>query len=339
MTVSELVGKIRLRIWYKIIQKTVNTGTYPKLYKSYWHWLLNRKSTTTDNQMRYYTAIPNKGAGIGHQMANWIAGYWYARQFGLRFAHEPFSKESWETFLGFGEGEEKVETLVKNGYKKVKLPLFRESRPHEFALNKNIIDSYKGKKVVFIAEQDQFYRDQYGVVEDLRRKFFAAQERSNDQFIYSRQHLNVAIHVRRGDILPGQQNQNPNLVMRWQDNSYFEKVLTRVLAVIPTTRPVAIYLFSQGNREDFSEFEKFENIHFCLDMGPKESFLHMVFADILITSKSSFSYKPALISKGIKVCPENFWHKYPKSADYILAGDNALFNEEHLTDQLHQINE
>ena len=29
----------------------------------------------TDNQ--YFAAIPNRGAGIGHQLANWIAGYWF----------------------------------------------------------------------------------------------------------------------------------------------------------------------------------------------------------------------------------------------------------------------
>jgi len=31
-------------------------------------------------------------------------------------------------------------------------------------------------------------------------------------------------------------------------------------------------------------------------MGEQDSFMHMVFADLLITSRSSFSYKPALMS-------------------------------------------
>lgn len=53
-------------------------------------------------------------------------------------------------------------------------------------------------------------------------------------------------------------------------------------------------------------------------MNSQDSFLHMVYADCLITSKSSFSYKPALLNKGIKVCPKDFWHGYPNTKDWLL---------------------
>lgn len=36
-------------------------------------------------------------------------------------------------------------------------------------LNKRIIQSYEGKRVVFVAEQDQFYHDQFGVIEYIRK--------------------------------------------------------------------------------------------------------------------------------------------------------------------------
>ena len=49
--------------------------------------------------------------------------------------------------------------------------------------------------------------------------------------------------------------------------------------------------------------------NYCL----RNTFLHFVYADLLITSKSSFSYKAALINRGIKLCPKQFWHKYPKN--------------------------
>jgi len=51
------------------------------------------------NNIGYYTAVPNRGAGIGHQLANWIAGYWFACQFGLEFAHTPFASENSDTSL------------------------------------------------------------------------------------------------------------------------------------------------------------------------------------------------------------------------------------------------
>ena len=129
--------------------------------------------------------------------------------------------------------------------------------------------------------------------------------------------------MRRGDITIGQKNKNPNLLMRWQDSNYFTNLLDNVLAKLQTNKPIAIYLFSQGIKEDFSDFNRFDHLHFCLDMDAQNSFLHLVYADLLITSKSSFSYKPALLNKGIKVCPKDFWHGYPDKDDWILCENDG----------------
>lgn len=278
----------------------------------------------------YYCAHPNPGAGIGHQMANWIAGYWFAQQFGLRFAHSPFSDSNWESFLGFSKGEVTADHLLKNGYQKVTLPLFDEFNTNEVELQKKIIVSYTNKKVVFVAEQDQFYTDQFGVMKSIKKKFDTAPARINDRLIFNTESFNIAIHVRRGDIVIGQENQNPNLLLRWQGNDYFEKVLYNAVTNLKTTKSIAIYLFSQGQKKDFPEFEQFPNLHFCLDMNAQDSFLHMVNADLLITSKSSFSYKPALLNNGIKICPQDFWHKYPDTKDFILVDNNGCFDSDQL---------
>ena len=116
---------------------------------------------------------------------------------------------------------------------------------------------------------------------------------------------------------------NPNLVMRFLSNDYFEKVLKQVIENIQTTKPVHIYFFSQGKPEDYPEFAAYPNLHWCLDMNAQDSFLHFVYADLLITSKSSFSYKPALLNNGIKVCPRNFWHGYPPTNDWILCENDG----------------
>lgn len=321
---SVLIKKIKKRLRAETVAFFRKTSFYPKIYKSYWHYRFTNKNSVT-NPLNYYSAIPNPGAGIGHQMANWIAGYWFARQFGLSFAHIPFSTSKWESFLGFGEGEITVADLLQKGYKKVRLPLFDELKSEEVALNKKIIASYSNQKVVFIAEQDQYYNNQFGVMEFIKDKFHSAPARIKDQLIFESESFNIAIHVRRGDIVIGQENQNPNLLMRWQGNDYFEKVLHKVVATIGRDKPIAIYLFSQGEIGDFTEFEQFENLHFCLDMNAQDSFLHMINADLLISSKSSFSYKPALLSKGIKVCPQNFWHGYPDFQDWIMVDEKGNF--------------
>ena len=263
-------------------------------------------------------------------MANWNAGFWFASEFGLRFAHTPFSSEKWESLLGFGENEVNADELVREkGYKKILLPLFNEFNKFEINRIKNIIASYANKRVVFYLEQDQGYKNQYGVMHDLQTRFYASKIRINDSLEFSPNNYNIAIHIRRGDIISGQSNKNQNLLMRWQDSEYFENVLNSALKLSSPKKRICIYLFSQGSRKDFLNFQKFDNIHFCLDMGPHESFLHMVYADLLITSKSSFSYKAALLSRGIKICPLNFWHGYPVSEDWIIANENGLIDEKH----------
>jgi hypothetical protein len=329
MDISKFILKIKIRLWGKIVRYSRNKKIYPYLYRSYWHYKLFSPKNNT-NTTCYYTARPNPGAGIGHQLANWIAGYWFAKQFGLQFAHLPFSNQRWENFLGFGEGEKKVNELKNEGYKIRKLPLFNEYNQQEVSLIKEIILSYAGKKIVFLAEQDQGYHDQFGVMNDIKQKFHKALARKNDKLIYSSGNFNIAIHVRRGDITIGQKNKNPNLLMRWQDNDYFTNVLDNVLAELKTDKPIAIYLFSQGTKEDFPDFNRFDNLHFCLDMDAQTSFLHLVYADLLITSKSSFSYKPALMNESVKICPQNFWHGYPIDKKWILAENDGTFDIEKL---------
>ena len=322
---NKLSNKIRRKIWQKVVWYFRNNRLYPYLYLSFYHSKWNTKNNLT-TEINYYSAVPNQGAGIGHQIANWIAGYWFAKQFNLKFAHIPFLNNSWETFLGFGEHEVTVEELVNSqGYKRIRLPLFDECNDYEVELIKKIINSYQSQKVVFFAEQDQFYKNQYGNIDELKLKFYSAKSRKYDKLIYSKEYFNIAIHVRRGDITIGQLNKHPNLLMRWQNNDYFTKVLESVINSINPSKPIKIFLFSQGDRSDFSDFDKFKNIEFCLDMKAQDSFLHMVCADLLITSKSSFSYKPALLSKGIKVVPKDFWHGYPNHKDWIIVNENGNF--------------
>lgn len=312
--------KIKSRLWSMAVHRLRETGLYPYLYRSYWHYRIFGKSRSADRSGLYFAARPNPGAGIGHQMANWIAGFWWAKQFGLRFAHIPFSDNDWDRFLNFNAGEKSASELVRNGYKKLRLPLFKENVSGQKEWIENIIDSHSGRRILFICEQDQSYKQQYGVMSDIQRKFYSAPARKKERLIYSKAEFNVAVHIRRGDIAAGQVNHNPNLMMRWLDNGYFIKVLENAMEIFPKDRPVAIYIFSQGKKEDFEEFERFKNVKYCLDMNARDSFLHFVYADCLITSKSSFSYKPALLNRaGIKICPRDFWHDYPKQEDWILA--------------------
>lgn len=319
------IEKIQRRLHGKLLNIL---GIY--IYPSYWNYKLHGSVDNPKTSDFYLAARPNPGAGIGHQMANWIAGLWWSKQFGLKFAHIGFSTDKWEKFLGFGEGEITVSELKKAGWKIRRIPLFNENRPETISIIKGIMSSYGGKKVVFLCEQDQFYKDQHGVMEEIQQKFYRAPARKNDHLIYDKNNINIAIHVRRGDIMADPSN--PNLAMRYLSNDYFEKVLAQVYSRFSAgqAKPIHIYFFSQGTPEDYPEFSKYPNLHWCMEMGAQDSFLHMVYADVLITSKSSFSYKPALLNRGIKVCPRDFWHGYPNAPGWVMAENDGLINESEL---------
>lgn len=329
MMMRDLMTKAKRRIRGEWVRRLRQHPVYPWLYPSQWHGRYGNPGATK-NPPNFLTAIPHPGAGIGHQLANWIAGYWFAKEFGLRFAHWPFASEAWDRFLGMGEGEPRVAEVVGQGYRKRYFPLFDETNPDEVANIRRIIASYADSKVVFVMEQDQFYAAQHGVAADLQRKFHTSPQRGSDKLAYDPNAFNIAVHVRRGDVSLEAAATNPNLALRWQSESYFETALEEALDVVGPDREPHIYLFSQGEAEDFASFARFPNLRLCLDMDARASFLHMCFADLLITSKSSFSYKPALLSRGIKIVPGAFWHGYPSSSDWILADDLGKFDRREL---------
>ena len=266
-TIKKTKEKLFRRMRYQWVNGLRHTAIYKYCYSSYYHYLFFNR-TENDMETLYLSAKPNPGAGIGHQLANWNAGYWFAKQFGIKFAHIPFSSDEWERFLGFYQGEKKVSTLLKEGYKIVRLQEFDENNEEEIERIKKIIKSYAGTKTVFLLEQDQVYAEQFGVREEIQSKFYSCPYRKKDKLIFDSHHYNVAVHVRRGDILNQSLTTDDNLTMRYQNNDYFVNALRTALNDIKDEREVHIYLFSQGKKEDFFDFLGFSNLHYCLDMDP-----------------------------------------------------------------------
>lgn len=321
---ENIFDKIIRCLWSKI--RGYMKGTmYLLTYKSYWHYLFYKKYAVCNVENLYYAAWPNQGAGLGHQLDVWCSGPFIARDWGLKFAYLPFSKERWDKFLGFGEGEIHVAELKKKGFITRKLPLFDANDARSIDLNKKIISSYSGKKVVFIAEVDQPYI--YTVEEKadfIEKKFLSAPSRVDDQIILDSSNYNITIHIRRGDIMSDPTN--PNLTMRYLSNAYYDNVLQQILRNLKVDKPIHIYIFSQGTPQDFPEFNKYDNLHWCFDITAQNSFANMVYSDMIITSKSSFSYDPALMNNGIKLSPKSFWGHYPKSKKWILCEDDGSFD-------------
>jgi hypothetical protein len=150
--------------------------------------------------------------------------------------------------------------------------------------------------------------------------------------------INIAVHIRRGDVVKW------NIQKRFKENDYFWNILDQITQD-NIAQPYRVHVFSEGSLvEDFPELmwkensiknfggrvaqfrsddasdtqrannssEWRSNICMHLNGDPCVSFQHLVAADVLVTSKSCFSYVAGIFSAG-KVFFTPFW--FPKLLD------------------------
>lgn len=278
----------------------------------------------------FLTAVPNRGAGIGHQMDGWMAGVALARKWGLRYAYSPFPNPKWNEYLGFGEGEVTARELIKKRkYRQVRLPYFNEQDAEELEEINSIIKSYAGEKVVFFLELDQFSGLQHEIGDWLRDKFIHAPARKNEFTRYEPDCFHIAVHVRRGDIMDSSGQILEEYRQRWLGMDYYLTILDTLTELLKKVQ-TRIYIFSQGSRENFREFDKYENVIYCLNESEQETFGDLAKSDLLIMGKSSFSYDAALIQQGIRIYPNSFWGTCPKSSMWIRLEDSGRMDDEQI---------
>ncbi len=331
---ASLHNKIYRKIHWIIFSKIKPGKWINNIYSSYRHRKVIPTSQNTDSV--YITQIPNEGAGIGHQISNINSGIHASMVYGVKFAYPGLKNKKWEKFLGFYSDCDSVADLKKKGYKVRTLPYFNGDGDKSELIDK-IIHSYSDEKVILNLNLDQFYANQYEVIPFLKPRFEGAEARKDDKLIYDSSCVNIAVHIRRGDIVSGQTTGDTSLTKRWLDIDYYKNIV-QLLAKELNGRKYKIYIFSEGDAKEYKTFEQYGPVKYCFDMSAMDSFLHMIRADILITSKSSFSYKPALLSDGIRVCPDGFWHGYPDDEKWIVASSrDGKFDVNKLEDALHHI--
>ena len=126
--------------------------------------------------------------------------------------------------------------------------------------------------------------------------------------------LTVACHIRRGDIV--HKHSKHGAIERLVPCSHFANVLTWVreidaLDLFGTTVSVLwdVHVYSQGDMDEFEPLLECECITFHLNEDVFSTFHHLCSADVLIMSRSDFSFVAGLLSKGTKLfCPPPFWH-------------------------------
>jgi hypothetical protein len=150
---------------------------------------------------------------------------------------------------------------------------------------------------------------------------------------------NIAVHIRRGDLLPGRQFSD--LSSRMLPDKWYLDILDLILST--QTKKCAIHIFSEGlNGQYLSENGNHVRWAELLDSSKCQvtehidtpfvsAFHHLVNADILIGSKSGMSHLAGTFNANKKIMPK-MWHSY-RGVSQLIELDDALSKKDH--DEIH----
>ena len=148
--------------------------------------------------------------------------------------------------------------------------------------------------------------------------------RKKDDLIFSADKINVALHIRRGDVRSRLSQGDETMKKRWLELSYYEKIIDQISSMCADKERLRFIVFSEGEEKDFRSLTEFHsNITMCLNMSAEQSFLHLCYADILVTAPSSFSIIAGAINKGIKVVPDRDWLTIPNNEEWVKADSES----------------
>ncbi len=265
-----------------------------------------------------HVTCDGKRDGIGAQAQAIISTMLYAHDMGIGYVHTPFSsiahnvhgdpgwERRWEEFFALGEGETQVgESAVRS---------------------LEIIDAGRAERIrrrpsaLFVVEHCHSYADLFAkgyanIAVRLREKYRSS-PKSAYQLHAEPGKLNIAVHIRRGDVSV----MHPK---RFTGTDRVAATLKRVRAALAGSGiRTAIHLYSQGSEQDFADLDEFGMVYH-LDRCVFETMHNLVSCDVLIMSKSSFSYTAALLSEGVKLY-EPFKHR--PLADWLVLDGHGGFD-------------
>ena len=125
----------------------------------------------------------------------------------------------------------------------------------------------------------------------------------------------ICVHIRRGDILTHEVNHNRIIPVE-----YFNKVVDQVKEILNQQNiEYFINLHIEGDPDGFlHENNKFD------DVNPIKSFFDFITADLVISSKSSHSSVPAMLSGKLMIYPNDTW--MPSLPGWISADKDGKFD-------------
>ncbi len=305
---------------------------YP-LYRSYRH---RNKKPVNGETSHFITEEPAYLAGFGHGLGAWRAGLIASTLLPASYAYSKMVNEEWDEVLGLGERFPQADELIRKGYKKVLLPYYDMSSEESLGLIRDIMASYNGQKVVFFNEYEQWTKkgDDIRGDELIREIFWASGQRKKDRLLYDPAMINVAVHIRRGDVETLRNLGDASMNRRWMELGYYTRLMKDLAENCPEAgnkKDLHFYVFSEGREENFAELTdivmnngKRLKITFCLDMAAPASFLHICHADIILAAPSSFSIEAGAICRGLKIVPDRDWLIVPDNDEWCRVDEEGV---------------
>jgi len=127
--------------------------------------------------------------------------------------------------------------------------------------------------------------------------------------------VQIAVHMRRGDYHPCRHGHG----QKYLPNAYYINVLDEYLPqYCPDVKACNLTIYTE--RQSFEDFTPFEerNYHLDFDSSLEQIWAAFMNADLLILSKSSFSWVPAIMNQHHVVTPQ---YKYPVADNWEVASD------------------
>jgi hypothetical protein len=189
---------------------------------------------------RYLTTIPNHLCGIGHSSTEWNTAYQWAPRLGLEFVNTPM-REPWASFLGFGAAARTWADVMRTERPViVRLPYIDWGPGRDSCASlQSVVDAiHSPRNLLFVLADGQNCYDHTAN---------ASQQRSDFQAHGRWQHLpdhresgrlNVAVHIRRGDIVAMKSRGQGNWQQRFVEADWFARVMLHVLEEHRDQRPL-----------------------------------------------------------------------------------------------------
>lgn len=228
--------------------------------------------------------------------------------------------------IGLLPSREEIEKRIQRGeIQLIELPPFEIHIPSNEQNDDDIyrkvdefIQSHPGPNIAFKISNNRFGDYEYA---STRAWFLNAYSKAREQYpiplSLDANKLNIAVHIRRGDLLPGRQFSD--LSSRMLPDAWYLEILNMISR--NTRKNLAIHIFSEGRDGvyhsesglPFSWKAYFQNtpheVHEHIDSDFMSTFHHLLYADLLIGSKSGMSHLAGVLNQQIKIMPK-MWHSY-----------------------------